>query len=183
MEAFKEIKEDIEHIMLKSISKVDPIHSKLALKRVLELKPDADPILQIAAIGHDIDRCFEERRIKREDFENYDEYKHQHALMSAKILSEILKKHGVGKKLIQKAKYLVEHHEVGGKWDAETLKEADSLSFFEHSLPNYIKTHTRKQTQDKIRFMYTRLSSKAKELVHKIVGKDKDIEELFKSSI
>ncbi len=82
-----------------------------------------------------------------------------------------------------KVKYLVEHHEMGGNPETEILKEADSLTFFEYNLPFYRKTHTLEETKDKIKFMYTRLSEKAKKLVNQTKFEDKEIDELFKSVI
>ena len=35
-----------------------------------ELKPDADDALKIAALGHDIERAIEERKVRREDYKD-----------------------------------------------------------------------------------------------------------------
>lgn len=177
------IKKEIEKLMLKSSVKEDPVHSKLVLKWVLKLKPDADVALQIAALGHDIDRCFKERKVKIENFESYDKFKEQHALMSAKILSELLEKFDFDKEVIDRVKYLVEYHETGRCSDTEILKEADSIAFSEYNLSFFRKTHTLEQTKDKIKFMYTRLSKKAKKIVSQIKLKDKEIDELLKNTI
>ncbi len=180
---FKLIKKEIERLTKKSFVKEDYVHSQSVWRWVLKLKPNSDIALQIAALGHDIDRSFKEKRIKRENFRNYNTYKKQHALTSAKILCELLERFNFDKELIKRVKYLVEHHETGGDSDVEILKQADSLTFFEYNLPFYRKTHTLKQTKDKIKFMYIRLPKKAKQLVNKIKFKDKEIEELFKGAI
>jgi len=183
MNEFNLIKKEIEKLTKKSFVKQDYIHSQSVWKWVLRLKPDADIALQIAALGHDIDRCFEDKGIKREDYEIYDEYKKQHALTSAKIMCELLKKFGFEKEIIDKVNLLVKNHEIGGEGDLEILKEADSITFFEYNLPFYRKTHTLKETKDKIKFMYTRLNEKAKKLIDKIKFEDKDINNLFQETI
>jgi uncharacterized protein DUF4202 len=139
--------------------------------------------LQIAALGHDIDRAVPDRMIKKNDYANYDEYKKHHALNSAKIMGELLGEFEFDEKVIDKVKLLIENHEVGGEGDAEILKEADSLSFFEHALPFYINVHTQQETKDKIKFMYNRLSDNSKGLNKKLKFQDKQIKNLFKTTI
>jgi hypothetical protein len=69
------LKRKIEEIIKKSPVSEDPIHSKNTLEWLLKLKPDADEALKIAALGHDIERAIEERKVRREDYKNYDEFK------------------------------------------------------------------------------------------------------------
>lgn len=183
MTKFNLVKREVGKLTKKSFVKEDYIHSQNVWKWTLKLKPDADIALQIAALGHDIDRSFPERRIKRENFESYDEYKKQHASVSAKIMNELLRKFNFDKKIIDKVGLLVENHEVGGKGDVEILKEADSITFFEYNLPFYRETHTLRETKDKIKFMYKRLSVKAQKLINQIKFKDEFFSELIRESV
>lgn len=182
------VKKEIEKILKNSDCvnlsdrEKDPTHSKLTLQWVLKLKSDADEALQIAALGHDIDRAVEKRRVKKENFEDYEEYKREHAKESAKIVCEILEKHGFKKDFIKKVRFLIENHEVGGSKEADTLKEADSLTFFSFDIYHYLKDRGNDKTKKKIRFMYKRLSEEAKKLVNQIKFKDKKIENLFKEA-
>ena len=73
----------------------DSIHSKNTLQWLLRLKPDADEGLQIAALGHDIERAIEERKVKRQDFEDYDAFKQAHARDSASILRKLMLDNGI----------------------------------------------------------------------------------------
>jgi len=57
----------------------DPRHSRNALEWLLRLDPDADAALQLAALGHDIDRAVAERKVLRADFDDYDAFKSAHA--------------------------------------------------------------------------------------------------------
>ena len=79
------VKKKIEEIIRHSPVPEDPIHSKNTLEWLLKLNPHADDALKIAALGHDIERAIEKRKVRRGDYENYDEFKKAHALNSATI--------------------------------------------------------------------------------------------------
>ena len=160
----------------------DLAHATLVLEWVLKLDPDANEALQIAALGHDIDRAIEKRRVKKENFEKYEEYKGEHAKESAKIVCEILEKYSLEKEFVEKVRFLIENHEVGGSEEADILKEADSLTFFSFDVYYYLKDRGAKKTKDKISFMYKRLPKKAKKLVKQVEFKDKEVESLFKEA-
>lgn len=189
MSKFRSVKEEIEKILENSDCanptdrEKDSTHSRLVLKWVLKLKPGADEALQIAALGHDIDRAIEKRRVKKENFKDYEKYKKEHAKESAKIICEILKKHDFEENFINKVKFLVESHEVGGSKEAEILKEADSLTFFSFDISYYLKDRGSKKTKEKVRFMYERLSEKARKMVNQVKFKNKAVENLFKEAI
>jgi len=179
---FKKAVSMIKEIISGSAFKEDPVHSKLVHQNVLSLNPEADEALQIAALAHDIDRAIEERRIKEEDYEDYNKYKHDHALQSAQVISEILRKIGYDHSFIKKVKLLVEQHEIGKEGDDKILKEADSLTFFQYNFPYYQKNNTEEQIKNKIRFMYNRLSDKAKVEIKKIKFPD-ELNKLFLEAI
>ena len=181
MNKFDLVLEEIKAITKNAADKTEYSHLYSVWQWVLKLKPDADIALQLAALGHDIDRSIEDRRKKREDFAIYDEYKKEHALLSAQIMYDILRKHGFDETTIAKVKYLIENHEIGGEGDVEILKEADSIAYF-NNLSHYQQTHTQEQTIDKIRFMYNRLNDKAKSMVSQIDFKDAELARLFKEA-
>jgi len=182
----RSIKEEIEKIFENSdcvnltSREKDPKHSKLVLEWVLELKPDANEALRIAALGHDIDRAIEKRRVKKENFKDYRKYKKEHAKESAKIIGEMLKKHDLERNFINKVKFLIESHETGGSEEADILKKADSLTFFSFDIYYYLKSRGVKKTKDKISYMYKRLPVKARRLVSQVKFKDKTVESLFR---
>ena len=64
----------------------DPVHAKNTLEWLLKLMPDADEALKIAALGHDIEKAIEGRKVRRKDYESYDDFKKVHASNSANIL-------------------------------------------------------------------------------------------------
>ena len=181
MNKFDFVLEDIKKITEDAADKTEYGHLYSVWQWVFKLKPDADIALQLPALGHDIDRSIENRRKKREDFATYDEYKKEHALLSAQIMCEILRKHDFEETTIAKVKNLIENHEVGGEGDVEILKEADSITYF-NNLSHYRQTHTQQETIDKIKFMYDRLNDKAKSMVNQIDFKNTELTKLFKEA-
>jgi len=184
MTKFEQIQKEIESILPNSPVKEEVTHSHLVLKWVLKLKPNADEALKIAAISHDIDRAI--TKITEKDLQDYskiNEFKKEHSLRSAKFIGEIMEKHNYSSEVIKKVQHLVGSHEFGGDEEQNILMNADSLAYFENNVPFYLERNGLEQTKKKIRFMYDRLSDKAKNLVLKIKFKDQKIEELVRKSL
>lgn len=184
MTKFDLIKKEIESILPNSPLDFELKHSELVLKWVLNLKPDADEALKIAALSHDIERAI--TKITEKDLKDYskiDEFKKEHSIRSAKFICNILKKHKYSQNIIDKVKHLVENHEFGGDEESNILMDADSLAYFDYNIPSTLKRSGRERTKEKIKFMYKRLAAKAKKLVNLIKFKDQEIAELVKESI
>ncbi len=62
-----------------------------------------------------IERAIEERKVRREDYKNYDAFKDAHASNSAKILAEIMKECSIGKELAHDSFFPVCQHERGAR--------------------------------------------------------------------
>ena len=155
-------KQKIRDIVALSTVPEDPAHSRNTLAWLLKLKPDADDALQIAAIGHDIERALTERKILRTDFANFDEFKIAHARNSAELLREIMLECGFQGHIIEDVCRLVCRHETGGDQRADLIRDADSISFFEVNLPLYFKRSSYEETKQRCIWGYKRLSAKAK---------------------
>ncbi len=123
----KRVKKTIETVIADSRVPEDSIHSKNTLAWLLRLKPDADEALQIAALGHDIERAIEHRKVRRADFDDYDEFKAAHARNSALVLKEIMQKCGLPAAISDDVCRLVCRHEVGGDERSDLLKDADAM--------------------------------------------------------
>ncbi len=173
------VKKKIEEIIEKSSVPEDPLHSKNTLEWLLKLKPDADEALKVAALGHDIERAIEERKVRREDFSSFHEFKKAHALNSARIMAEIMEECTIGKKLIDDIFSLVAHHETGGDEMAEVLKEADTISYFDVNLPLYYARHSVEETKRRALWGYKKLSANLKEVVAKMNYSDKKLASLL----
>ena len=175
MSKFESIKKEIERIIEEG-NPSDNAHSKTTCKWLLRIKPDADEAMQIAALAHDIDRAIPERRLKEElweqNYATYKEFKDDHAANSAQIIGEVLEKFDFDKEAIDRVKYLVANHERGGDEDANAIRDADSLAFFEQTISRFVEIYGLEKLEAKVRFMYDRMSDKAKELVKQMKFKE-----------
>ncbi len=138
----------------------DPAHADNTLHWLLRLKPDADTALQLAALGHDIDRASPDK-VRRQNFADYDRFKAAHARHSAEILEALLKRHGIPDATVERTCELVRRHEVGGTADADVLKDADSLSYFDTNLPLYLRREGEEEALRRSLWGIQRLSGKA----------------------
>jgi len=177
------VKKKIEEIIKKSPVSEDPIHSKNTLEWLLKLKPDADEALKIAALGHDIERAIEERKVRREDYKNYDEFKDAHASNSAKDLTEIMEPCNISKKIADDIFFLVCHHETGGSERVDILRDADSISFFQVNLPDYFIRNSVEETRKRYLWGYRKLPDNLKRVVAEFDYQNKELESLVRTCI
>lgn len=165
MNSIERVKYEIEKVIALSEVPEDLIHSKNTKEWLLRLKPDADIALQIAALGHDIERSIKDRKVNRDDYADYNEFKKAHSLNSAKILQEILSKYNINEIIIDKITYLVKRHEFGGNPEVNILREADSISFFDVNLPFYFQRSSKEEIAFRIKWGYKRLSENSRAIV------------------
>ena len=183
MNSIDRVKKSIETIISGSSVPEDPVHSKNTLDWLLKLKPDADEALQIAALGHDIERAIDQRKVRREDFEHYDQFKAAHAHNSAEILKEVMLNCGVEETLMEQVYDLVNRHEVGGDERSDLLKDADSISYFEVNLPHYYNRHGWDETKRRCLWGYKRLSEKMKTRAAKLTFENDELRALMRTTI
>jgi hypothetical protein len=173
MNNLDQIKKEIEKFMKKSPLSNDFDHSKHTLECLLRIKPDADEALQIAALAHDIERGMVKwADISKKDLEiTSKEYLRPHEEGGAEIVGKILKKYNSDNDFIEKVKHLVARHEEGGDDEQNLIKDADSLSFFERFIPNFLARALifgKKVSKKKLDWMYNRITSdKVKEMAKK----------------
>ena len=180
MHDLERVKKAIEKTVALSSVPEDPIHSTNTLQWLLRLKPDVDEGLQIAALGHDIERAIEERKVKRQDFEDYDAFKQAHALNSAKILRELMLDNGItALEFVDDVYTLVCRHEVGGDPRSDILRDVDSLSYFDVNLPHYYQRNGREETLRRCRWGYRRLSERGKAMLREIRHDDEELREIL----
>ncbi len=171
------IKEKIKETIKHSPVPEDPMHSENTLKWVLKLKPDADISLQIAALGHDIERACPPR-VKRENYRDYDSFKNAHAERSAQIISEMLKECNIDSIIRKKTVELIKKHETGGDPSSDILNYADSLSFFEVNLPLYYARNTKEETKKRFFWGLKRLPEHLVKVVEELRYKDRTLQAL-----
>ncbi len=155
----------IREVIAGSTVPEDPDHSRNTLRWLLDLGPESDAALRIAALGHDIDRAVE-GRVRRADFADYDAFKAAHARNGAAILRDIMRECGVADDaLAQEVHRLVCAHEVGGDPRSDLLKDADSLSYFDVNLPRYFEREGWEETRRRCAWGYVRISGRARSIV------------------
>lgn len=161
----------------------EPIHSVNTLDWVLALRPDADTALQIAALGHDIERSDETRRVRAEGYDTYEQFKEAHAINSADILSEVMEEMGFEPDLTADVARLVAHHEAGGDEREEILKNADTLSFFQVCMPLYFDRHGAAITRKRLVWGYRKLPPELRERVTSMDFPDPVLQTLVMESV
>lgn len=162
-----DLKAEILQTLDKSDLGLESLHAENTLHWVKTLESNPSLALQIAALGHDIERGVPPR-YKSEDFKNYGKYKQAHSDRGAKLLEEIMLKHKVDEDVIVQAKKLVELHEVGGTEEADILMDADSISFFDNNLEFYISYKGLEGALRHIDYKFQRCSSRARKYIEKI---------------
>ena len=183
MDSIECAKQRIREIIAGSRVPEDPRHAENTLKWLFAFEPEADSALQIASLGHDIERAVEIRKVRREDFTDYNEFKAAHARNGAAILRAILDKCGVTKSVTDEACRLVELHEAGGDPRSDLLKNADSISFFEVNMPLYYQREGWEETRRRCSWGYRRLSVRMKKIAQRITYKDEVLTFLLKEAI
>lgn len=139
----------------------DPGHAENTLHWLLRLCLTADAALQLAALAHDIERARPDR-LRRDAFPNYDAFKQAHAELGAEIADQLLAEAGVSAAIRERVAFLIRRHETGGDPDSDLLRDADSLSYFDHNLPRYYAREGYAETLRRARWGYSRLSSRAR---------------------
>lgn len=148
-EAFKEKKE----------------HFERTIYWLKQLKSDADEAMQIAAYAHGIERAF--ARPSMEFWKTHElndpDYLKRHQENGAKIISKFLKEQNYSEEETKRVAEMVRLHEVGGTSEADLIKDADSISYFEVNAPRHIEKFGKPLGKEKLRkkydFMFNRISS------------------------
>ncbi len=182
-EAIEKLKSKIEEIIVLSPYPEDVFHSPNTLEWVLKLNPEADISLQIAALGHDIERGVKDRIVKAINYNSFDEFKQAHALNSAGILVEIMEECGVDQRIIDDVAHLVANHEVGGDDREELIKDADVLSFFHVCLPLYYDRKGSETTKKRCVWGYKKLTENMRKYIFELEFIDEELKKLVIDSI
>ncbi len=183
MDAIERAKRRILEVIAGSEVPEDFPHAKDTLSWVLRLDPSAGPALQLAALGHDIDRAVRERKVSRSDYQDYDAFKAAHARNGAAILLEILESCGVASSIAEEAGRLVTLHEVGGIPQADLLRDADSISYFNVNLPLYFQREGWQETKRRSVWGYLRLSPAMRRVARSLTYEQDELNRLLHQAI
>ena len=154
-------------------------HALNTAKWIRKLGVQDAPLLEIAALGHDIERSMAGVKVRRSDFSDYDSFKAAHAENSARIVARIMRECGWDEASVDKVARIIRLHESGGDEEADLLRDADSLSFFEVNLPYYFQRHDLAEVERRCRWGYGRISSKLRNLVREFRYSDKKLNQLI----
>jgi hypothetical protein len=162
-----DLSEEILTLLDKSELSRERTHAENTLKWVIKLKPSASLALRIAALAHDIERS-DPHRYKENNFKSHEEYKKAHSEKGAMLLKTILRKHGIDKNIIDNATNLVQLHEIGGNEEADILKDADSISFFDNNLDFYVSYKGLEGAIKQVEYKFQRCSSRAQKYIENL---------------
>jgi hypothetical protein len=183
MDRIENAKQNIRAIIAGFKVPEDPRHAENTLEWLLKLDPKANQALQIAALGHDIDRADEAKKVNRADYDDYDEFKGAHARNGAKILQSLLARCGVARPIAGEVCRLVTLHEVGGDPRSDLLRDADCISFFEVNMPLYYQREGWDETKRRCIWGYGRLSARVKKIVENMTYADEKLTKLLQEAI
>jgi hypothetical protein len=184
MDSLERVERRIAEVIAGSRVPEDPAHSRNTLEWLLRLAPQADAALRIAALGHDIERAVEARKVRRADFADYDAFKAAHARNSARILLEVMEECGVGDEWLKReVEGLVRAHEVGGDPRSDLLVESDSLSYFDVNLPFYYERHGWEETRRRCVWGCRRLSARATRIAAGLCRRSGEPSRLLRESL
>ncbi len=147
------------------------LHFERTVYWLKQLKPNVDEAMEIAAYAHDIERAFGRATIEfwKTHALNDSDYLKNHQEKGAEIITKFLQEKGYPKKDTKRIAEMVRLHEVGGTEEADLIKDADSISYFEVNAPKHIekfgKPLGKAKLMTKYDFMFNRITSKkAKEI-------------------
>ncbi len=154
-------------------------HAINTLEWITKLGAYSDPLLEIAALGHDIERSMAGVKARKSDFPDYESFKAAHAENSARIVAQIMRECGWDEGSVEKVARMIRLHETGGDQEADVLRDADALSFFEVNLPYYFQRHDMEEVERRCRWGYSRISAKWRDLVREFRYSNEELNRLL----
>ena len=182
-EAHDRVKREIDRMILRSSFPEEPFHAINTVEWLEKLAPDADDNLRLAALGHDIERACDDRRIRSVEYDSYDDYKLAHARNSAEILTEIMADSGMTPEDAADIANLVANHETGGGPRTDVLMYADMLSFFAVCLPLYYDRKGPETTRRRAVWGYKKLPAELRGLVAAMEDPDPELDALIREAL
>ena len=165
---FEQIASHIAHLFKQAGKEPVLIHSQRTVFWLLKLKPDADEALKIAALAHDIERIsppppLEDMVAASSDGWLDSEFIRRHSTNGADIIAKLMGRLEADPKQIERVQFLVAGHEYSGTSDQNVLKDADSVSFFENNIEEFLQLKVKKfgkqKVREKFKWMYSRITS------------------------
>lgn len=165
---YEKVEKDIADLYQQAGMEPILLHSRRTVFWLLELKPDANEALKIAAMAHDIERASPHRPLDHmvaDSPKGYldPEFLRRHCEKGAKIIGELMEGLKADHQIIERVKFLVAGHEFSGTNEQNVLKDADSVSFFENNVERFLQLKAKNFGKEKVRakleWMYNRITS------------------------
>jgi hypothetical protein len=149
---------------------------------VSSIKPD-DRRLEIAAFAHEIERAMP-NSLDPYNFQSFELYKHASTIRSSEILEKLMQNHGLDSEIIRQIVEIVfeSSSSKSSNSNAVIVREADVLSFFKISLPNFfMKKISDRILQEICLNEFKKLTERGKKYLTKINCSDAQIKYYLES--
>ena len=152
-------------LLNKTIDYVDELFGKKdqhfvrALHWVLQLDPDASLEVQIAAYAHDVERALYEYNWGA--FLMDEEVLKNHQENGARAIYDFLIKEDADPDFASRVRSIIEKHEMGGTYEQNIVKDADSISYFETNALKHVawaEKFSDKEVRAKYDWMWDRIT-------------------------
>lgn len=141
-------------------------HAVYTLEWLLKIKTSSSWELMVAALLHDCERySLNNKKLRLEDFNNFEEYKRRHQKQSAVVAKQVLSDLKFIEKQIETIVNIIANHEFGIDKNSKLLMQVESFSFFDKNWVRYFRRKDKKRYHTKAKFMYNRLSDENKRKV------------------
>ena len=166
----RDLYKKVEQFVISSFNKSGQSHQIKHFLRtaywIKELKPNADDVILIAAVAHDIERAFRLDDVKnsKKTLSFLDlKFLRPHEERGAEIICSFLRDNNADIKLTGRVRNFVSRHEEGGDADQNLLKDADSISFFENNVSQFLTKQKKEVGKEKVKqkfdWMFERITS------------------------
>jgi hypothetical protein len=183
MSRFEDTKNAIAEVVSHSKTEEDPSHSINAWQWLLKLRPNAGEVVQLAILGHDLERALPDR-LTRDQFSSYDEYKLAHATRGGEVAEKLALQNGYTKDEAARLSSIIKSAEFGSEDpDVSLVCDADSISFFDNNVEFYLRRSGSEKTKQKIAFMYSRATPRVKVEIDKILESKPNVKSLLNEAI
>lgn len=167
---FQSASEQIRQLLRATGNQLELSHAENTLYWLQIMEPDADDVLCLAALAHDLERSVGEK-VRSDDYPSYDTYKAAHAARSGFLARGVLEAAGFQETECQRVAEIISAAEFSSADPAVQLVcDADSISFFDSNIETYIAKKGFAATRSKAEFMYSRASSMARQHIKKLLA-------------
>jgi hypothetical protein len=141
--------------------------------------------ITIAGVGncYDMDRAAETRRVRKNRFRSFDEFKVAHASNGAEIFGAIHEGCCADHRVRVEISRLARLHEAEGDERSDVLKKADTLSYSQHNHPLHLTRNGWMETKRRAMRGFARLSPELRQIVGQLCFESEDSNALLQEVV